>query len=229
MMNGRQKMPIEIIQGDCLEVMKTFADNQFDLVLTDPPYGIDYGYLTYKDTRENLIDLIRCFVPEVLRISKRAIIFPGIQNVCLYPQSDWLMSYSWDTTATYGKMGYNQWQPLLFYGDDVRGFGNVNGILKSDSIKLSGGGTIGFLSEFPKGKHPCPKPRRIIQILINRLSAEGDEVLDPFLGSGTTAVICESMGRNCVGIEISEKYCETARKRVAAEKAKMALFAGVNK
>jgi DNA modification methylase len=124
------------------------------------------------------------------------------------------MSYSWNTTATYGMMGFNQWQPILFYGKDIKGFGSVNGILKSDSIKLSGGASIGFLSKCPKGKHPCPKPEIIIKKLIARLSNEGDTILDPFLGSGTTAVACKELKRNCIGIEISKEYFEIAQKRI---------------
>ena len=205
---------VQLILGDCLEEMKKIPDKSIDLVLTDPPYGIGYEYLTYKDTKENLIELIKGFVPEVLRIAKRVAIFSGVQNICLYPQSDWVMSYSWNTTATYGKMGYNQWQPLLFYGKDIKGFGSVNGILKSDSIKLSGGASIGFLSKFPKGKHPCPKPEIIIKKLITRLSNENEVIIDPFMGSGTTGVACKELGRNFIGIEIDPKYFEIAQRRI---------------
>jgi len=205
---------IDLRLGDCLEIMKSIPDKSIDLVLTDPPYGIGYEYIGYEDTKENLVDLIKGFVPEVLRVAKRAVIFSGVQNICLYPQSDWIMSYSWNTTATYGKMGYNQWQPILFYGKDIRGFGSVNGILKSDSIKLSGGGSIGFLSKCPKGKHPCPKPEIIIKKLTARLSNENDTILDPFMGSGTTGVACKELGRNFIGIEISSDYFAIAKKRI---------------
>jgi site-specific DNA-methyltransferase (adenine-specific) len=205
---------IDLRLGDCLEIMKDMPDKSVDLVLTDPPYGIGYEYLTYKDTKENLIELIKGFVPEVLRIAKRTAIFSGVQNISLYPQSDWVMSYSWDTTATYGKMGYNQWQPILFYGQDIKGFGSVNGILKSDSIKLSGGASIGFLSKCPKGKHPCPKPEKIIKKMVARLSNNNESILDPFMGSGTTGVAAKELGRNFIGIEISSDYYNIAEKRI---------------
>ena len=83
-------MKQEIIQGDCLEVMRGFSDKQFDLVLTDPPYGVNYEYNQYQDTPENLKKLIDGFMPEVLRIGKRVMITCGNGNQHLYPKPDWL-------------------------------------------------------------------------------------------------------------------------------------------
>jgi site-specific DNA-methyltransferase (adenine-specific) len=62
--------------------------------------------------------------------------------------------------------------------------------------------------------HPCPKPLQVWERLINRGTVKyGNLILDPFLGSGTTAVASKILGRKCIGIEISEKYCEIAAKR----------------
>jgi DNA modification methylase len=72
---------------------------------------------------------------------------------------------------------------------------------------------------FTKGierEHPCPKPLDLIRFLIDKFSNASEIVLDPFVGSGTTAVAAKMEGRNYVGIEISEKYCEIARRRVAS-------------
>ena len=211
----------EIYLGDCLQLLKDIPDKSIDLCLTDPPYGIGCKYLSYDDTKENLVRLIKQFMPEVLRVSKRVAIFCGVQNIWLYPQADWIMSYSWNTTATYGKMGYSQWQPILFYGNDIKGYGSVNGVLKSDSIHLSGGGGAfgGCLGvfDFPKDKHPCPKPETIINRLILRLSNERDLVLDPMIGSGTTAIACIKHNRNFIGMELDLTYVAAARERVKQE------------
>jgi len=62
--------------------------------------------------------------------------------------------------------------------------------------------------------HPFGKPISLIKRLILNHTDVGDTILDPFLGSGTTLVACKQLGRNGVGIEISEKYCEIARQRL---------------
>lgn len=211
---------IEIIQGDCLEIMKTFNDNQFDLVLTDPPYGLNFPYLSYDDTRQSLKRLIDGFLPQAKRIAERVYVLCGPTQISLYPEPDWVISFTWNTTGSFGKYGYNQWTPVLCYGKDIKGFGRINGILKSDVLRISGGGGVGFMRSKEEKKHTCPKPITMMNEIISRLSNEGDTILDPFMGSGTTGVACRNLGRNCVGIEISPEYCEIARKRVQAEKEK---------
>lgn len=62
--------------------------------------------------------------------------------------------------------------------------------------------------------HPAPFPERLVKDHIISWSNPGDVVLDPFMGSGTTAVACLNTGRNYIGFELSEEYCEIARKRI---------------
>ena len=62
--------------------------------------------------------------------------------------------------------------------------------------------------------HPAEKPEKLIAQLILSSSDENDIVLDPFLGSGTTAVVCKKLGRHFIGIEKNHEYCNIARKRL---------------
>jgi site-specific DNA-methyltransferase (adenine-specific) len=62
--------------------------------------------------------------------------------------------------------------------------------------------------------HPAPFPESLAYKLINALSPDNGTVLDPFLGSGTTAVACKELKRNCIGIEIEPKYFEIAQRRI---------------
>jgi len=207
----------KIIQGDCLEIMKDIPDKSVDLVLTDPPYGIGFAYISYNDTRENLKELIKQFMPEALRIGKRVGVLCGITQISLYPEPDWIMSVVWNTTGSFGKYGYTQWMPILLYGNDLKGFGNVNGVTKSDIIKISGGGGVGFTRSDLEKEHTCPKPKTIMDKVVQRISNEDDIILDCFAGIGSTLLSAKNLNRNFIGIEISEKYCEIARQRLRQE------------
>ena len=63
--------------------------------------------------------------------------------------------------------------------------------------------------------HPTQKPLKVIKFLVIKCSKPGDIILDPFLGSGTTAVACKELGRHFIGIEINPEYCKIAERRLA--------------
>jgi site-specific DNA-methyltransferase (adenine-specific) len=212
---------IKLHLGDCLEIMKDIPDGSVDAVITDPPYGLNVDYESYDDTVENLQAIINGLIPHV-RKYKRGVIFCGITQVHLYPKPDWIGSITWNTTGSYGKFGISQWQPILLYGKDIDGFGSVNGgVLKSDTIHISGGGDVGFQRGKIEKEHPCPKGVKLMRRVITRYTNPGDTILDPFMGSGTTGVACVQTGRNFIGIEIEPKYYEIAEKRI--EEAQMQL------
>jgi len=90
------------------------------------------------------------------------------------------------------------------------------------------GEPIGANGCFRKGYvHPNQKPVRLISYLLRKSAVEGDTVLDPYMGSGTTGVACVRAGLNFIGCEIDPAYFAVAQKRLAAEQAKMSLFAGI--
>ena len=214
----------EIICADCLEVLKSMPDKSVDLVLTDPPYGIGFSYLGYEDTRDNLRGLIAGFLPLALQKANRTAILCGIGQISLYPQADWCGCVTWNTTGSYGNFGYTQWMPILLYGKDLSGFGKVNGVLKSDTIHINGGGGVGFMRSAEEREHTCPKPLNIIEEVIERYCEADGTVLDPFCGSGTTCVAAKILGRKYIGIEISPVYAEIARKRVKQAQYEERLF-----
>ena len=196
--------------GDCRDVLPTLP--RVDAVVTDPPYGIGFEYEGYEDSLENLLHLIDGFVPVCRQIANRVIVTPGVSNLQRYPAADWTAAWTWETTATYGMLGFSQWQPILYYGKDIDGFGSVNGVIKSDVIHFTGGSAK--IKHEDGGSHTCPKPIGFVERLLNRFSCEAETILDPFMGSGTTGVACAKLGRKFIGIEIEPKYFDIACRRI---------------
>lgn len=208
--------------GDCREILPTLG--KVDAVVTDPPYGIAFPYEGYEDTLENLKALVASFVPACRALAGRVIITPGVSNVQRYPVADWIGAWTWETTATFGKLGFSQWQPILYYGKDLDGFGSVNGSLKSDRIHFAGGSAK--IDGAAGGIHTCPKPLGFMRRLLNRFTNDGETILDPFAGSGTTGVAAVQMQRTFIGIEREPAYFDIACKRIEDAQRQGNLFSG---
>ena len=212
----------ELWLGDCREILPMIG--RVDAVVTDPPYGIGFPYESYNDSRDNLICLIESL--QLHTLANNAFILSGPTQIGLYPQPEWVACITWDTTVSFGKYGYNQWTPILCYGPDIEGFGNVNGVTKSDTFRIPGGSGVGFQRKKYENLHTCPKPLNLMEIVVNRFTKPTATILDPFTGSGTTGVAAINLGRKFIGIEIEPKYFEIACKRIehAVEQSKQRLF-----
>ena len=139
-------------------------------------------------------------------MSKRVLLTSGVLNQWLYPQPDWVLAWIIPTTNSgSSKWGFSCWQPILAYGNDpylANGLGRRMDTITGNSKRL-----INY-------DHPCPKPLDIWKKIMLRASVSSDDViLDPFLGTGTTAIAAKELNRKCIGIEIEEKYCEIAARR----------------
>jgi len=205
---------VTIYHGDCREILPQLP-RKVDLVLTDPPYGLNFEYPSYIDSLDNLRTLIAEVFP-LLRAT-RICLTCAIKHYDLYPKADWVCAVTWDTTGSYGKCGVSQWFPILFYGNDIPGFGAVNGQIKSDTFRITGGGDVGFQRGKEESLHTCPKPFKLWKRIVTRFTLQGDFVLDPFMGIGTTLKAAKESNRYSIGIEIEEKYCEIAARRCSQE------------
>uniref|UniRef100_A0A6M3Y5Q4 Putative methyltransferase n=1 Tax=viral metagenome TaxID=1070528 RepID=A0A6M3Y5Q4_9ZZZZ len=192
----------KIICGECLEVMKDMPDKSVDLVLTDPPYGVNFKYDKYEDTEENWYNLIDKVIPEMRRIATM-VIMPSCQIKRLdwfykNHKPDWLICWYKGSVGHSAYIGFNDWEPHLVWGKN-----NTN---MHDYFRAT--------PEPFKNGHPCPKPIEWAKWIISRATKEDDIVLDPFIGSGTTAVACQNLKRNFIGIEISKEYVKIAEERL---------------
>ena len=200
-----EQMINQVVNADCLQAMKLLPDKCVDLVLTDPPYGVNMNYDIYKDSEDAWYDLMRKIIPEVLRIGKM-VIFPSCQIKRLdffYREfkPDWILCWYKGSVGSAGFMGFNDWEPHLVYGK--------NNTKMHDYFRAT--------PEPQKNGHPCQKPESWAGWIISRVTNnEGDLVLDIFNGSGTTTKMAKQLKRNFIGIEISKEYCRIAEDRLRA-------------
>jgi site-specific DNA-methyltransferase (adenine-specific) len=193
---------VTIYHGDCREILPRLQ--KVDLVLTDPPYGVGFSYWSesYVDNPDGYWDKMAPIVELFMQKGELVFITPGIRNISLYPKPKWILSWGKPgSTRRNDTGGFNCWEPVLFYGSHKL---NQDFIYLPDCVNHS---------DF--AGHPCPKPLRLFKWLIEQ-SAAGT-VLDPFMGSGTTLRAAKDLGRSAIGIDIEERYCEIAAKRLAQE------------
>ena len=166
-----------------------------DLVLTDPPYPDYYAEeYTYKEDNLNIL----------LRYPCRQVVFWSAKEE--FPL-DYSAIHIWDKKCGCGSM-YER----IFERNGGVSFKVYRHYLINSTVAASYTG-----DQFTE--HPSQKPIRLMLQLVYDYSKEGDLILDPFCGSGTICVAAKMLGRHYIGIDISEKYCEIARKRIeAAEK-----------
>lgn len=229
----------ELIHGDCLEVMRRMSAGSVDLVVTSPPYNlrnsssgkfyagslwygdIQNGYDGYGDDmpHDRYVDWQRDCLSEMLRlIPDTGAIFYNhkwrSQNNLLQDRSDIMQGFPvrqiiiWD--RGHG-VDFNSSYFVPVY--------EVVYLLAKPKWKVNrSSNSIQNVWRFPpehNNPHPAPFPIALPQRCIDSTNAR--TVLDPFMGSGTTAIAAIRAGREWIGIEKSEKYCQMAEERIAHE------------
>ena len=197
--------PHRLILGDCLEVMPTLG--KVDAVVTDPPYGIgendkkiasrtnlatvkDYGAVKWDSAPASA-----AHIAMMREISGHQIIFGGNYFDGLSPTSCWLV---WDKQNT-GDFADCELAWTNLPKAVRRIYWRWNGMIrKGDDVR----------------EHPTQKPVGVMEWCIGHLPAEAHTILDPFMGSGTTGVACQKLGRAFIGIELDPEYFAIACKRV---------------
>lgn len=197
-----------LYHGDCLAILPTLEAGSVDAVVTDPPYGVGLDYASFDDTQENVSALAAAVLPEMRRVGRVVALTPGNSRQHMWGVPSWTMCWFYGGGANYSPWGFNCWQPVMVWGKDpylAAGMG-----CRADALNLN--------EPAKRNGHPCPKPIGFVRWLVERVTvAEDQTILDPFLGSGTTGVACVKTNRRFIGVEIEERYCEIAAKRIEKE------------
>ena len=209
-MGARPVMPyyehagIAIYHADCRDVLDQLAPAH--MVFADPPYGVGISYgASYADEPGVEYDaLLRWLIPFVTT-APVGLVTPGMRHFWSWPAARWILAWNKPNSMRRSSLGgFNMWEPVLLYG-------KVAKPIAQDAIALP------FHHDDDTGNHPCPKPLRLLAWLIRITTEPGQLVIDPMMGSGTTLRAAKDLGRKAIGIEIEERYCEVAAKRMAQE------------
>jgi DNA modification methylase len=189
---------INLIQDDCLNVLKKMEDKSIDLILTDPPYGIGISKNPFRQKFEkkewdNFIPTKEYF-DEIFRVSKQQIIWGGNYFSEHMPPSRCF--YIWDKV-----------QPEKFSSAMVE----MAWVSKQSPAKMFKQRVVSF-----KKYHPTTKPINLMEWCLN-FFPDAQNILDPFMGSGSTGVACKNLGRNFIGIELDKEYFKIAQTRINQE------------
>ncbi|MBI5754075.1 site-specific DNA-methyltransferase [Candidatus Peregrinibacteria bacterium] len=230
----------KIILGDCFETMKKIPDGSVDLVVTSPPYNLKNstgngmkdgrggkwanaalvnGYHNYDDCmpHDKYVKWQRACLEEMMRvINDHGAIFYNhkwrVQDGLLQDRQDIVSGFPVRQIIIWRRKGginFNAGYFLPTY--------EVIYLITKKNFKLAPkANAYGDIWEFTQemnNPHPAAFPVDLIERIIS--STNADVILDPFMGSGTTAVVAKKLGRKYIGIEISPEYCKMAENRIA--------------
>ena len=234
---------IELMKGDCLEMMKSIPDGSVDLILTDPPYQ------KTQNSWDSIIPLEPMW-DELKRIIKPngAIVLFG-QNTFTFKlglSNEKMFRYTmtWEKTKAGGFLNAKRMplqaheDILVFYkklptynpqfeegkpytkkavtNGDGRNYGNFNrvGQVSVNEGKRYPRSVVKFSNDNHGSLHPTQKPVDLLEYLIKTYTQENETVLDFTFGSGSTGVACVNTNRNFIGVELDENYFNIAEKRI---------------
>lgn len=219
-----------VILGDCVEVMKGFEDNQFDLAIVDPPYGIGAGKRIGTTYKEGVLKNKKGFgnnklykskdwdneVPtaeyweQLFRVSKNQIVWGGNYFTSFLPESrGWIY---WDKKIINFQIDN--------YSDGELAWTSFDCVLRKVTYDWIG---LGYCNSTEKGTriHPTHKPIFLYEWILQRYSEAGMKILDTHLGSGSSRIAADKAGLDFTGIEIDKEYFDLSEKRFKQYKSQL--------
>jgi len=191
-----------LFNADCMDILPLIPDKSIDVCISDPPYGL-----------ENDFDFVETVIKECSRISKMQIYILDWRNpmkVANNKFAELVWEYGW---ISGGRTKSNHFYPthntIHFCGENLFKFDTKNGTIIKRQAGFSSPRQCSYAK---KSGHPYEKPIKLMEYLIER--SNGQTIIDPFLGSGTTCLAAKELNRKFIGIEKEIKYYELAVARV---------------
>ena len=213
----------EILNMDCNKGMELIPDGSIDLIVTDPPYQLEpsgggaFGYAN-REYRKELSELSEGISNDTLDMMVRKMKAVNIYIWCNKHQLRQLIDYFDDRGCNIDLLTWHKTNPTPACGNKYLSdteycvFAREPGVKVYGSYETKRKWYVTSLNTADKRtyNHPTVKPLEIIKNLIINSSKEGDVVMDPFMGTGTTAVACKGLGRHYIGFEIEPEYHQMA-------------------
>jgi len=206
-----QDQSVTLYHGDCRQIVPQLGN--FDLLLTDPPYGI------FKKSNDGIMFGNKTIYSQDKKATQWDVKptredLDIVKNACKLFVI-WGGNYFADSLgACPGILVWNKKTGNNNYADGEAAFSNVSGTMRIFTHQWCG--AFKDSERGQKAMHPTQKPLEVIKWCIN-LAGDVQTILDPFAGSGTTGRAAKDLGKQAVLIEMEEHYCEIAAQRMAQE------------
>ena len=243
--NLEQTNEVSLRNCDCFDVLPTLSSESVDLVITDPPYGVNFKNDFYNDNNDDVIVQMPKLFSELKRVMKPnsyLFMFVGVKTLHLWTKcaldsgltfKNIIAARSFNNGSITPKNNFGfQFQPILLFSKGKgRKFNEVDFVptsmewFKDKRNKNPRPFTYSYPNwiktewAYASAKnnttgHPNEKNVDLLQFFVKIASNEGDVVLDPFMGSGTTGVACKKCNRDFIGVEMDGHYFKLAEDRI---------------
>ena len=232
---------MQLLHGDCLELLQNIPDKSIDMILTDPPYGITAckwdSVIPFAPMWEELNRIIKPNGAICLFGSEPFSSALRMSNI-KYFKYDWIWEKEQganfmlckyqpykvhEIVSVFSKSKHNYFPQMTDGKPYISGkgtSGDITGNVKKIQTKNDGKRYPRSIQKFctgkSKSKHPTQKPVALLEYLIKTYTLENETVLDFTMGSGSTGVACVNTNRDFIGIELDDKYFSIAKDRIEA-------------
>ncbi|MBN2526955.1 MAG: site-specific DNA-methyltransferase [Deltaproteobacteria bacterium] len=240
-MSTSAKNNVSIVEGDAVEMMASLESESVQLIVADPPYNLGKNYGNNQDRLafDAYLAFTRAWLAEAHRVLHSAgtlYVFMGVRFISylydiLHRELDMQFNswICWHYTQGLGRTrGFSpRHDDILMFTKSSQFYFNLDAVRvpqkyyrSRNNMRGANPGDVWQFSHvhycnFNRQPHPTQKPEGLIERLVLASCREGDLVVDPFVGSGTTARVCQQLKRRCLGIEMNPEYVASSNERLA--------------
>jgi site-specific DNA-methyltransferase (adenine-specific) len=209
------------LQGNCFDLFPNLSDKSVDFVFTSPPYNRKRNdkYTFYNDTLCDYYDFLKQAIEQSLRVAKKSVIF-NLQ-INYYNSADIYKLMGYFSEQIRHTFIWEKTNPLPASGNNITNAYEIFLVMGEKTLKSNSTYTKNVIHTSVNNRmpsyHKAVMHPDVAQFFIEHFTNEGDIILDPFMGTGTTGRICKELNRHYIGFELVREYCEKANETEICE------------